>query len=138
MDTTPLATASDTIRTTGILHFTIGVRDHIAAAKFYSEVLGCRHMRSNERYSFMQCGESYFVLAKIPHHVNPNNSGEDAHHHAFMVDAGEFDRALAVMKERGIAMIKYSDQDHQSFPGRHAYFHDADGNCIEIVTLYKT
>src|SRR5436309_2573679 len=38
---TPKVSASDTIRTTGILHFTIGVRDHIAAAKFYSEVLGC-------------------------------------------------------------------------------------------------
>jgi len=132
------ASTSGPIKTTGILHFTIGVRDHLAAAKFYSEVLGCRHLRSNERYSFMQCGEDYFVLAKIPHHVNPNNAGEDAHHHAFMVNADEFDRALAVMKERGIAMIKYSDEGHQSFPGRHAYFHDADGNCIEIVTLYNT
>jgi catechol 2,3-dioxygenase-like lactoylglutathione lyase family enzyme len=137
LDTRP-ASASGPIKTTGILHFTIGVRDHLAAAKFYSEVLGCRHLRSNERYSFMQCGEDYFVLAKIPHHVNPNNAGEDAHHHAFMVKADEFDRALAVMKERGIAMIKYSDEGHQSFPGRHAYFHDADGNCIEIVTLYNT
>ena len=47
---TPAVAASDTIRTIGILHFTIGVRDHIAAAKFYSEVLGCKHTRSNERY----------------------------------------------------------------------------------------
>ena len=70
----PGVSASDTIRTIGILHFTIGVRDHIAAAKFYSEVVGCRHLRSNERYSFMECGGSYFVLAKIPHHVNPNCS----------------------------------------------------------------
>jgi catechol 2,3-dioxygenase-like lactoylglutathione lyase family enzyme len=132
------AATDDPIKTYGILHFTIGVRDHLAAAQFYSDVLGCRLLRSNERYSFMQCGEDYFVLAKIPHHVNPNNPGEDAHHHAFMVAADEFDRALAVMKDRGIAMIKYSDEGHRSFPGRHAYFHDADGNCIEIVTLYNT
>lgn len=129
--------ATDTIKTKGILHFTIGVRDHIAAAKFYCDVLGCRHLRSNERYSFMQCGETYFVLAAIPHHVNPNLPGEDAHHHAFIVDAGEFDRAMAIMKARGIALVKYSDKDHRSFPGRHAYFHDPDGNCIEIVTLYE-
>ena len=57
------------IKTTGILHFTIGVRDHLAAATFYSELLGCRHLRSNERYSFMQCGTDYFVLAKIPQAV---------------------------------------------------------------------
>jgi len=129
---------SDTIKTTGILHFTIGVRDHIAAAKFYSEVLGCKCIRSNEeRYSFMQCGESYFVLAKSTHHVNPNDPGEDSHHHAFMVEPEEFDRALAIMKARGIELVKYSEEGHRTFPGRHAYFHDADGNCIEIIDLFK-
>jgi catechol 2,3-dioxygenase-like lactoylglutathione lyase family enzyme len=127
----------EAIKTTGILHFTIGVRDHIAAAKFYSQVLGCRHMRSNERYSFMQCGGSYFVLAKMPNHVAPNAPREDAHHHAFMVEPEEFDRALAIMKVNGIEMIKYSDEGHTTFPGRHAYFHDADGNCIEIIDLYR-
>ena len=39
---TPQASASDTIKTTGILHFTIGVRDHIAAAKFIWECLAAR------------------------------------------------------------------------------------------------
>jgi catechol 2,3-dioxygenase-like lactoylglutathione lyase family enzyme len=134
----PATKASDMIKTTGILHFTIGVRDHIAAAEFYSGLLGCRHMRSNERYSFMQCGGSYFVLAKIPHHVNPNNPGEDAHHHAFMVEAPEFDRALAILAARGIPLVRYSDEGHTTFPGRHAYFHDPDGNCIEIIDLYTS
>jgi len=41
------------------------------------------------------------------------------------------------MKARGVEMIKYSDQGHETFPGRHAYFHDVDGNCIEIIDLYK-
>jgi catechol 2,3-dioxygenase-like lactoylglutathione lyase family enzyme len=133
----PEASASDTIRTKGILHFTIGVRDHLAAAKFYSEVLGCRHMRSTERYAFMECGGSYFVLAKSSHHVPPNDPGEETHHHAFIVDKDEFDRALAIMKARGIPLVSYSDQGHITFPGRHAYFHDADGNCIEIIDYVK-
>jgi len=133
----PEVSASDTIRTTGILHFTIGVRDHVAASKFYSEVLGCKVMRIGERYAFMDCRGSYFVLAKMPNHVNPNLPGDDSHHHAFMVEPEEFDRALAIMKARGVEMIKYSDQGHVTFPGRHAYFHDADGNCIEIIDLYK-
>jgi catechol 2,3-dioxygenase-like lactoylglutathione lyase family enzyme len=129
--------SSDTIRTTGILHFTIGVRDQVAASKFYSEVLGCKIMRVGSRYAFMECRGSYFVLAKMHNHVNPNLPGEDAHHHAFIVEPQEFDRALAIMKARGIEMIKYSDEGHITFPGRHAYFHDADGNCIEIVDLYN-
>ena len=53
-----------------------------------------------------------------------------------MVEAQEFDRALAILKARGIKVIKYSDQGHQTFPGRHAYFHDPDGNCIEIIARY--
>jgi catechol 2,3-dioxygenase-like lactoylglutathione lyase family enzyme len=133
----PKVTPTDGINTKGILHFTIGVRDHIAAAKFYSEVLSCKHLRSNERYSFMECGGSYFVLAKIPHHVNPNYPDEDAHHHASLVEKDEFDRAMEILRVRGIRLVKYSDENHRSFPGRHAYFHDADGNCIEICYLYK-
>lgn len=127
----------DRIRTTGILHFTIGVRDHEAAAKFYSDLLSCRHIRSTSRYAFMECGGSYFVLAKMPNHVNPNVPGEDAHHHAFLVEPEEFDRAMDVLRRRQIEIIKYSDTGHITFPGRHAYFHDADGNCIEIIDLWK-
>ncbi|MFZ1094599.1 MAG: hypothetical protein WAN75_36205 [Xanthobacteraceae bacterium] len=33
--------------------------------------------------------------------------------------------------------MRYSDEGHTTFPGRHAYFHDPDGNCIEIIDLYK-
>jgi len=129
----PPVTAKDTVPTKGILHFTIGVRDHLSAAKWYSDVLGCKHMRSTERYAFMECGGSYFVLAKMPNHVNPNAPGEDSHHHAFIVAPADFDRSLAIMAARGVALVKYSDEGHITFPGRHAYFHDADGNCIEII-----
>lgn len=135
-DPPPVVSEKDGIRTTGILHFTIGVRDHVSAARFYAEVLGCKHLRSNRRYSFMECQGSYFVLAKMPDHVNPNKPDEEAHHHAFLVEADEFDRAMEILRARGIPLVKYSDEGHRSFPGRHAYFHDADGNAIEICTLY--
>jgi catechol-2,3-dioxygenase len=137
-DPPPAVSATDSIKTTGILHFTIGVRDHVSAAKFYKEVLGCKHLRSNSRYSFMECHGSYFVLAKMPDHVNPNPPGEEAHHHAFLVEADEFDRAMEILRARNIELVKYSDEGHRSFPGRHGYFHDADGNAIEICTLYES
>jgi catechol 2,3-dioxygenase-like lactoylglutathione lyase family enzyme len=44
---------------------------------------------------------------------------------------------MAILKARGIEIVKYSDDGHRTFPGRHVYFHDADGNCIEIIYLYK-
>jgi catechol 2,3-dioxygenase-like lactoylglutathione lyase family enzyme len=135
-DPPPVVKATDTIKTIGILHFTIGVRDHVSAAAFYEEVLGCRRTRTNSRYSFMECHGTYFVLARMADHVNPNKPGEDAHHHAFLVEPKEFDVAMEILRARGIPLVKYSDEKHRSFPGRHAYFHDADGNAIEICALY--
>ncbi len=131
------ASSSNRIKTKGILHFTIGVRDHESAAEFYGDLLSCNHIRSTARYAFMECGGTYFVLAKMPNHVNPNAPDDDGHHHAFIVDPEEFDRAIQILKNRGIEIIKYSDTGHLTFPGRHAYFHDADGNCIEIIDLWK-
>ena len=46
-------------------------------------------------------------------------------------------QATRIAKARGVELVKYSDEGHNTFPGRHAYFHDADGNCIEIIDLYK-
>ncbi len=131
----PPVTAQDRIRPKGILHFTIGVRDHVAAATFYADVLSCTHIRSNRRYSFMECGGTYFVLAKMPNHVPPNAPDDDGHHHAFIVDAAEFDRALEILAARNIRIVRRSDEGHNTFPGRHVYFHDADGNCIELIDL---
>jgi catechol 2,3-dioxygenase-like lactoylglutathione lyase family enzyme len=136
--TIPGVSAGDSIRPKGILHFTIGVRDHRAAATYYSDLLNCRHLRSNHRYAFMECGGTYFVLATMPNHVNPNGPADDGHHHAFIVEPDEFDRALKVLEARGIRLVRYSDEGHKSFPGRHAYFHDPDGNCIELIDLYDT
>jgi hypothetical protein len=72
-------------------------------------------MRSTERYAFMECGGSYFVLAKSTHHVNPNDPGEDTHDHAFIMDKEEFDRAIAVMKARGTTYVGYFDTGHVPF-----------------------
>jgi catechol-2,3-dioxygenase len=128
---------TDSIPTTGILHFTISVRDHVSAATFYSELLGCRHLRSNSQYAFMECHGTYFVLAKMPNHVNPNDPDDEAHHHAFLVKKEDFDRAIDIIRARNIRLVKYNDKGHRSFPGRHAYIHDADGNGIEICALYE-
>lgn len=125
--------ASDTIRTKGILHFTISVRDHEAAAKYYSELIGCEITRINNHFAFMRCGDDHFVLAKMANHVSPNPPRGTHFHHAFIVDPPEFDRAYQIVKDRGIDVLAYDEVGHRTFPGRHLYFHDPDGNGIEIV-----
>jgi catechol 2,3-dioxygenase-like lactoylglutathione lyase family enzyme len=126
------------IRTKGILHFTISVRDHERAAEYYADLLGCEIERISSHFAFMRCGDDRFVLARMPNHASPNPPGGTWFHHAFIVDPPEFDHAMAVIKARRIEILKHEDAGHRSFPGRHVYFHDPDGNGVEIYTTLES
>ena len=89
--------------TTGILHFTIGVRDHIAAAKCYSEVLGCRRMRSRSAMHSCSAAAAISCWRRPP----PRQSEQSRRRHPpsrLHGGADEFDRALAIMKARGVEL----------------------------------
>jgi catechol 2,3-dioxygenase-like lactoylglutathione lyase family enzyme len=116
----------------GILHFTISCTDRHRSAALYRDLLGCEILRVSDKFAFMQCGEQHFVLAEMAGHVSPNPPGGTLFHHAFIMDPENFDRARAEIEARGIAILKYEEAGHRSFPGRHLYIHDDDGNGIEI------
>ena len=128
------------IRTKGFLHITIGVTDLARATDFYANVLGCELVRQNPIMSFMKTGDDFFVLTKTGTHVPPNPDGPVSQdntlfHHAMIVAAGDFDRAMAWLDEHGVAHIDCTAAGHTTFPGRrHAYIKDPDGNSIEITT----
>ena len=119
----------------GILHFTISVRDHVKASKFYADLLGCEVERVSNHFAFMKAGSDYFVLYKNPEHVAPNAPRGTRFHHAFIVTPEEFDRARNLLTARGIEELQPGTQNHRSFPGRHIYFHDPDGNGVEITDV---
>ena len=121
---------------TGILHFTIGVTDLERSRAFYEEVLGCTYWRQNDTTVFMRAGEDYFVLSRTGYHQPPNRGGDTLIHHAFTVAGADFDAAMAHLEEKGVEVLLYEDTGHRSFSGRHAYFHDPDGNGIEIIDLH--
>jgi len=124
------------IAPTGILHFTIGVSDLEAGRRFYEDVLGCTYWRQNDTAVFMRAGEDYFVLARSGYHQPPNRGRDTLIHHAFIVDGADFDAALAHLEAKGVEVLLYEDQGHRSFTGRHAYFHDPDGNSIELIDFH--
>lgn len=123
------------VQSKGILHFTISVRDHRSAAQFYAELLGCEIQRISDHFAFMKTGNDHFVLAAMANHSNPNPPKGTRFHHAFIVSPEDFDRARDVIAARGIEELQPGTQNHRSFPGRHLYFHDADGNGIEITDV---
>jgi hypothetical protein len=81
----------------------------------------------------MRCGTQYFVLSRLGYHVAPNRGHDTLIHHAFLIDAADFDAALAHVEACGVEILLYEDKGHRSFTGRHAYFHDPDGNAIELI-----
>jgi len=125
--------AARRVRATGILHFTIGVTDLEVSRRFYEDVVGCTYWRQNDTTVFMKAGENYFVLSKTGYHQRPNKPGDSLIHHAFMVDGADFNAAMAHLEDQGVDVLLYEDTGHRSFSGRHAYFHDPDGNGIEII-----
>ena len=120
----------------GILHFTIGVTDLERSRKFYEEVLGCTYWRQNDTTVFMKAGEDYFVLSRTGYHQPPNKGGDSLIHHAFIVESDDFDAAMAHLEQQGVDILLYEDEGHRSFSGRHVYFHDPDGNGIEIIDFH--
>jgi catechol 2,3-dioxygenase-like lactoylglutathione lyase family enzyme len=133
MSETKAAEKAKGVQSKGILHFTISVRDHEKAARFYADLLGCEIERVSDHFAFMRTGNDHFVLAKMAGHVNPNPPKGTHFHHAFIVSPEEFDRASDVIAARGIEELFPRTTNHRSFPGRHLYFHDPDGNGIEIT-----
>jgi catechol-2,3-dioxygenase len=123
------------VRATGVLHFTISVRDHEASARFYADVLGCEIERISTHFAFMKAGGDFFVLYKNPDHVDPNGPAGTRFHHAFIVAPQVFDQAVTNMEARGYVNLLPDTKKHTSFPGRHFYFHDLDGNGIEITDV---
>src|SRR5215467_8262740 len=126
------------IKPTGILHFTLSVTDLNRARRFYEEVVGATFWRRNDSTVFMRCGEQYFVLSRTGYHTPPNRGRDSLIHHAFMFEAEDFDAALANAEAKGVEVLLYEDQGHRSFTGRHAYFHDPDGNAIEFIDFHGT
>ena len=123
------------IKTDGVLHFTIPVRDLDASEKFYTEVLGLTKVRRNNHMVFMRDGADYFVLTMSENPIEPNRGDKHDIHSAFKISPTEYERAKAFLAAKGIAIFKEEDRHHGTFRGKSAYFHDPDRNVIELMAL---
>ena len=125
------------IKTQGVLHFTIPVKDLDRSEKFYKEILGMQRIRRNDHMVFMQAGNDNFVLTYSENPIDPNPDNQHDIHSAFRVTPEEYDRAKKFLAERGIPIVKEEDRRKGTFQGRSAYFHDPDRNVIEIMDLQR-
>jgi catechol 2,3-dioxygenase-like lactoylglutathione lyase family enzyme len=125
------------IKTHGVLHFTIPVKDLDRSEKFYKEVFGFERVRRNKHMVFLHSGNDNFVLTYSDTPVNPNPPDGTAIHSAFRVTPEEYDRALKFLTEKGIRILKEEMREDGTFQGRSTYFEDPDRNVLEIMDLRR-
>jgi catechol 2,3-dioxygenase-like lactoylglutathione lyase family enzyme len=126
------------LKTDGVLHFTIPVKDLDRSEKFYTEIMGMEKVRRTGHMVFLTAaGKDNFVLTYSEKPIDPNPDGKHEIHSAFRMSADEYDRAKAFLASRGIRIFKEEDRQSGTFQGRSAYFHDPDHNVIEIMNLVR-
>ena len=124
------------IKTKGLAHFTIPVTDTVRSQKFYEDVLGMKSVQVNHERGmvFMDSGGDCVILTKTQ---NPISTAKERDiHHAWVVDHEDYEGALKALKENNnIEFLFDEDRQGGAVNGPRAYFHDPDGNVLEIVDL---
>jgi catechol 2,3-dioxygenase-like lactoylglutathione lyase family enzyme len=125
------------LKTQGVVHFTIPVKDLDRSERFYTQIMGMQRLRRNHHMVFMRAGADCFVLTYSEKPIEPNAGNAHDIHHAFRVTAQDYDAAKAFLAQNGIHIFKEEDRRSGTFQGRSAYFHDPDRNVLEIIDLVR-
>ena len=118
----------------GVLETVLYFSDEEKTQRFYSEVLGFRLVgREPGRNLFYRAGKSVFLLFKAEETLKgnslPPHGASGPVHTCFVVPADEYENWKTYLTEIGVPVI------HQlEWPlGLSFYFHDPDGNLLEIA-----
>jgi catechol 2,3-dioxygenase-like lactoylglutathione lyase family enzyme len=125
------------LKTEGVLHFTIPVKNLDRAEKFYGEILGFKKIGRTDRIVFMRAGSDYFNLTYSENPITFNAAGRHEIHSAFRVTPQAYEEALRSLPASGVEIFKQEDRRVGVFVGRSAYIRDPDGNVIEFIDLVR-
>jgi catechol 2,3-dioxygenase-like lactoylglutathione lyase family enzyme len=125
------------LKTEGVVHFTIPVRNLDRSEKFYTEILGFEKVRRTPHMVFLRAGDNFFNLAYSENPITPNAGDKHEIHSAFRLTPQAYDEALKLLPQKGIKIFKQEDRREGVFVGRSAYIHDPDRNVIEFIDLKR-
>ena len=122
------------IKTKCVAHFTLPVTDTVRSMTFYTEILGMTAIQVNHDRGmvFLDCGGDCLILSRSDARVNPDDHDV---HHAFVVEAENYEAAKQDLTANGVDVFFEEDRQGGAVNGPRAYFHDPDGNVLEIIHL---
>ncbi len=112
-------------------HLTLRVKDIAAAQAFYTDVLGMTvNRRLGSTMTFLQCGDSEFVIVKSENPGKSDGKGAGIDHFGFKVNStAEVDEAAEYLRDQHVTILA-GPADRSD--GRFVFFVDPDGNMLEI------
>jgi len=125
------------IKTEGVLHFTIPVKNLDRAEKFYTELLGFEKVGRTERIVFLRAGDNFFNLTYSENPITLNDGNRHEIHSAFKVTPRTYEDTIKRLPDKGIEIFKEEDRQSGVFVGRSAYIRDPDGNVLEFIDLKR-
>ena len=114
------------IQATGIDHLVLHVTDVQRAKKFYTDILGMKVYRENDRQVFLHAGQQGVALFKKQGEP-ALTTGNDLNHLALNVAAGTYEALKADLEHHGVTVTGRPGEDHC------IYFQDPDGHRLQLM-----
>ena len=120
-----------------VAHFSIPVSDVPISSRFYTEVVGCRHLSTtpNRQMVFLDAAGTCLILVKRDPPINPVPDNHGGVHRAFAIAHDEYTAALGHLRAHGVQITFEEDRQEGVLNGPRAYFHDPDGTVLEFIDL---
>ena len=120
-----------------VAHFSIPVSDTTRSTRFYTEVVGCRHLRTvrGGDMVFLDAAGTCLILVKRDPPINRTAEDHGGVHHAFAVAHGDYPAALDHLRAHGVKITFEEDMQGGVLNGPRAYFQDPDGTVLEFIDL---
>jgi catechol 2,3-dioxygenase-like lactoylglutathione lyase family enzyme len=118
-----------------VVHFSIPVGDIATSTRFYTEIVGCRHLATVAQGSmaFLDAAGTCLILVRREPPINPRTEDHGGVHHSFAVE--DYAAALDHLRAHGVAITFEEDRQGGVVNGPRAYFHDPDGTVLEFIDL---
>ena len=124
------------MKITGLAHFTIPFTDLKRAQAFYENILGMKVVqpeRGKNGMVFLDAGGDCVILAKVNAPISTVRMQNI--HHAFKVAREDYLLARTELQQKNIPIVFEEDRQGGAVNGPRFYFHDPDGNVLEIIDL---
>lgn len=120
-----------------VAHFSIPVSDIARSTRFYTEIVGCKHLSTVPRgdMAFLDAAGTCLILVKRDPPINPMPDNHGGVHHAFAIAHSEYKGALHHLRTHGVEITFEEDRQGGVLNGPRAYFHDPDGTVLEFIDL---